>query len=113
MSLSPEEQDAADNEAQAIGVRVDEMMADAVKVAEWLDQEAIGSCDLNSDGNTHFSADLAAIMRAPESDWDALAHAWLFRLQGQLRENLTGEAESQFQADRDNDHDGEGDSDAR
>ena len=68
---------------------VDAWMADPAKVAEALDDIGASS-DTNSDGNTHFSADLAAMLAATGTD----ALQYVERLREQVRGYLRRDAET-------------------
>jgi hypothetical protein len=69
---------------------VDAWMTDPAKVAEALD-ELSGTSDLNSDGNTHFSADLAVMLDATGTD----ALQYVERLRRKLRDYFQRDAEVQ------------------
>lgn len=81
------EPDRDDRVAELTEQLVNERMASPRHVAEALD-ELSGTSDSNSDGNTHFAANLAAALIGGREDELQFWH----RLEQQVREYLTREA---------------------
>ncbi len=90
---SPDYDDTADIAAEEI---IDGWMADPVKVAAALDEIA-GTSDLNSDGNSHFAADLAELLSAgPDYRGEHI-----YRLERKVRDYFRDDAEAELQKWRD------------
>lgn len=89
-------EEAEEAQAERAAEIVDAWMADPVKVAAALDDLA-GTSDLNSDGNSHFAADLAELLM---SGGDNLT-ARVYRFEQKVRDYFRDDAEAKLQKWRD------------
>lgn len=90
---SQSEPDTDDRVAALTQKIVSERMDSPRHVAEAIDELA-GTSDVNSDGNTHFAADMAAVLDATDAAFNAEAIRYFHRLRDKAREYLRREAES-------------------
>lgn len=90
--------------AEAVEERTDELidkwMADPVKVASALD-ELSGTSDRNVDGNTHFSASLAAAFVLSGKHWQDYADDLYHSLKGYFKRDASTEAAHQIHMEAD------------
>lgn len=78
---------------EMVDALLDERMADPARVASELDELA-GTSDHNSDGNTMFSADIAAVLLASADAFDGEAIRYMHKLRDQVRESMRRDAET-------------------
>lgn len=77
---------------------VDERMDIPARVAAELD-EIIGTSDVDGDGNTHFSADLALVLDSSDVAFEAHAIAFFVKLRERVKTSLHRDAETDAAAE--------------
>lgn len=85
------EPDTDDRVAAITEQLVNERMESPRHVAEALDELA-GTSDHNSDGNTHFAADMALVLDSSDVAFEAHAVAFFHKLRDQVRTYLARDA---------------------
>lgn len=81
-------------------MNVNEMMQSPRHLAAEVDEIA-GTSDINGEGNTHFAADLAAVLASSEEAFDAEAIRYFHRLRDRIRDRLQREADEEAEAEAD------------
>lgn len=87
---------------------LDERMADPARVASELDEMA-GTSDHTNDGNTMFSAGIAAVMLASAAAFDGEAIRYMHKLRDRVRESMRRDAETDAHAELARQDEGPGD----
>lgn len=89
--LAEQERDEALTEQ--VDAKVDELMESQVDVAGALDV-LMGECDVDTNGNSLFGNDLAAVLLASDAAFGAEAIRYFVKLREQVRQQLRPDAEN-------------------
>lgn len=79
---------------------INELLQDPRKLAEEIDELA-GTSGHNAEGNTHFAADMAAVLVASDAAFEAEAIRYFHRLQARLRDVIQRQVDEAAEAEAD------------